>query len=67
MAAALQRHEPAGVVGGRAWRPQRLGRVVDAYRCTTIDEDRIYHEVQAAGEAIVARTGLPVKSRWPVV
>ena len=39
----------------------------DAYRCTTIDEDRIYHEVQAAGEAIVARTGLPVKSRWPVV
>jgi cytosine/adenosine deaminase-related metal-dependent hydrolase len=42
-------------------------RVVDAYRCTTIDEDRIYHEVQAAGEAIVARTGLPVKSRWPVV
>ena len=42
-------------------------RVIDDYRCTTIDEDRIYAEVQAAGEAIVARSGLPVKSRWPVV
>jgi len=42
-------------------------RVVENYRCTTIDEDRIYDEVQAAGEAIVARSGLPVKSRWPVV
>ena len=42
-------------------------RVVDNYRCTTIDEDRIYAEVQTAGEAIVARSGLPIKSRWPVV
>ncbi len=42
-------------------------RVVENYRCTRIDEDRIYAEVQAAGEAIVARAGLPVKSRWPMV
>lgn len=42
-------------------------RVIDNYRCATIDEDRIYAEVQAAGEAIVARSGLPIKSRWPVV
>ena len=42
-------------------------RVIDDYRCTTLDEDRIYAEVQTAGEAIVARSGLPVKSRWPVV
>jgi cytosine/adenosine deaminase-related metal-dependent hydrolase len=42
-------------------------RVVDNYRCTTIDEDKIYAEVQAAGEAIIARSGLPIKSRWPVV
>jgi cytosine/adenosine deaminase-related metal-dependent hydrolase len=42
-------------------------RVVDNYRCNTIDEERIYAEVQAAGEAIVARSGLPVKSRWPVL
>lgn len=42
-------------------------RLVDDYRCTTVDEDRIYAEVQKAGEAIVARSGLPIKSRWPVV
>jgi 5-methylthioadenosine/S-adenosylhomocysteine deaminase len=42
-------------------------RVVDNYRCTTIDEERIYAQVQAAGEAIVTRAGLPIKSRWPVV
>ena len=42
-------------------------RVVENYRCTTIDEERIYAEVQAAGEKIVARAGLSVKSRWPVV
>jgi cytosine/adenosine deaminase-related metal-dependent hydrolase len=42
-------------------------RVVDDYRCVTIDEDSIYEEVQAAGEALVARSGLPVKSRWPIV
>ncbi|MDB5395853.1 MAG: putative hydrolase [Rhodospirillales bacterium] len=42
-------------------------RIIDDYRCTTIDEDRIYAEVQSAGEAIVARSGLPIKSRWPVV
>jgi cytosine/adenosine deaminase-related metal-dependent hydrolase len=42
-------------------------RVIEDYRCTTIDEDRIYAEAQAAGEAIVARSGLPVKSRWPIV
>ena len=42
-------------------------RVIDNYRCTTIDEERIYAQVQAAGEAIIARSGLPIKSRWPVV
>jgi cytosine/adenosine deaminase-related metal-dependent hydrolase len=42
-------------------------RVVDNYRCTTIDEDRIYEDVQAAGEALVARSGLPIKHRWPIV
>ncbi len=42
-------------------------RVVDNYRCTTIDEDRFYDEVQRAGEAIVARSGLPDKAKWPRV
>jgi hypothetical protein len=42
-------------------------RVVKDYHCTTIDEDRLYAQAQTAGEAIVARSGLPIKSRWPVV
>jgi len=42
-------------------------RVVDDYRCTTIDEEKILAEAQIAGEAIVARAGLPIKSRWPIV
>ncbi len=42
-------------------------RVVDDYRCTTIDEDRLLAEAQLAGEAIVARSGLPRRNRWPVV
>jgi cytosine/adenosine deaminase-related metal-dependent hydrolase len=41
-------------------------RVVDNYRCTTIDEDRLYAESQRAGEQIVARSGLPTISRWPL-
>ena len=41
-------------------------RVVDNYRCTTIDEDALYAEVQAAGEAVIARSGLPSLCDWPV-
>ena len=40
-------------------------KVVDNYRLTTIDEDRLYREAQQAGEAICKRTGLPDKSKWP--
>ncbi|HLG86641.1 MAG TPA: amidohydrolase family protein [Alphaproteobacteria bacterium] len=42
-------------------------RVIDNYRCTTVDEDRLFAEAQAAGEKIVERAGLSVKSRWPVI
>jgi 5-methylthioadenosine/S-adenosylhomocysteine deaminase len=42
-------------------------KVVDAYRCTTIDEDALYAAAQAAGEAITARSGLPNRAKWPVV
>jgi 5-methylthioadenosine/S-adenosylhomocysteine deaminase len=42
-------------------------RVVDDYRCTTIDEQRLYAEAQRAGEAIVKRSGLPNKAKWPTV
>lgn len=38
--------------------------VVENYRLTTIDEDRLYEEVQQRAEALVARTGLPDRSKW---
>jgi 5-methylthioadenosine/S-adenosylhomocysteine deaminase len=44
-------------VGGR--------KIVDAYRLTTVDEHALYRRAQAAGEAIVARTGLPDRAKWP--
>jgi len=42
-------------------------KVVDDYRCTTVDEGAIYAAAQAAGEAITARSGLPNKMKWPVL
>ena len=42
-------------------------RVVENYRCTLIDEDRLYAEAQAAALSITGRSGLPNLSPWPVV
>ncbi len=42
-------------------------RVVADYRCTTVDEARLFAEAQIAGEAYVGRSGLPRVSAWPVV
>ena len=42
-------------------------RVVDDYRATLIDEDDLLARAQVAGEAIVARSGLPLRQPWPVV
>lgn len=42
-------------------------KVVDNYRCTTVDEERLYAAAQTAGEAIVVRSGLPNKMPWPLV
>lgn len=42
-------------------------RVVDTYRCTTIDEDEILAQVEAAAPAVLARAGRTVPSRWPVL
>jgi cytosine/adenosine deaminase-related metal-dependent hydrolase len=42
-------------------------KVVDHYRCTTIDEERLYAAVQAAGEQIAVRSGLPNKMPWPLI
>lgn len=41
-------------------------RVVDSYRCTTIDEERLLAEAQIAADAVIARSGLPRLSHWPV-
>jgi len=40
-------------------------KVVDAGRMTTIDEEALYADAQRAGEAIVTRSGLPDKAKWP--
>jgi cytosine/adenosine deaminase-related metal-dependent hydrolase len=42
-------------------------RVVDNYRCTTIDEDRLYADAQQAAESITRRSGLPAVYEWPVI
>lgn len=42
-------------------------RLIDNYRSTTLDEERLYAEAQAAGEAIVLRSGLPRVNPWPVI
>jgi cytosine/adenosine deaminase-related metal-dependent hydrolase len=42
-------------------------RVIENYRSTTIDEEKLYADAQAAGEAIVRRSGLPAVSPWPVI
>ncbi|MCE7798016.1 amidohydrolase family protein [Sphingobium sufflavum] len=41
-------------------------RVVDNYRSTLIDEEKLYAEVEAAGAAVLARAGMKVPSLWPV-
>jgi hypothetical protein len=41
-------------------------RVVEDYRCTTIDEAALYEEIQQAAEAYVRRSGLPPVVPWPL-
>lgn len=40
-------------------------KVVDAYRLTTVDEERLYSEAQVAGERIITRSGLVRRPAWP--
>ncbi len=42
-------------------------RVVENYRCTLVDEARLYAEAQEAAVSITKRSGLPRLSPWPVV
>lgn len=46
-------------VGGR--------RVVEDYRCTTIDEDDLLRRAQIAGDGIRQRSGLPDRAKWPTI
>lgn len=42
--------------------------VVDAYRQSFVDEERLYLRVQEIGEQLLARTGVTLpRSRWPIV
>jgi cytosine/adenosine deaminase-related metal-dependent hydrolase len=42
--------------------------VVDAYRQSFVEEDRLFARVQEIGERLLARTGVTLPgSRWPVV
>jgi 5-methylthioadenosine/S-adenosylhomocysteine deaminase len=42
--------------------------VVDAYRQSFVDEGRLFAQVQAVGERLLARTGVALpRSRWPIV
>lgn len=42
-------------------------RVVDNYRSTLIDEERLLAEVQSAGAALIERGGHSVPCEWPVI
>jgi cytosine/adenosine deaminase-related metal-dependent hydrolase len=42
-------------------------KVVDNYRLTTVDEIALYQRAQTAGEAIIARVGLPDRRVWPTL
>jgi cytosine/adenosine deaminase-related metal-dependent hydrolase len=42
-------------------------KVVEDYRLTTLDEADLYRRAQTAAEAIVARSGLPLRTQWAVV
>jgi cytosine/adenosine deaminase-related metal-dependent hydrolase len=41
-------------------------QVIDAGRATLFDEERLLAEARAAGAALIARTGLPSVTQWPV-
>lgn len=42
-------------------------RVIDNYRSTTIDEERLYADVEQAAADVVQRSGLEDKQVWPIL
>jgi 5-methylthioadenosine/S-adenosylhomocysteine deaminase len=41
-------------------------RVVDTYRSTLIDEEKLYAEIEVAAPQVLARAKIGVPSLWPV-
>ena len=41
--------------------------VVENYRCITLDEERLWADVQSMGEAVAGRSGLPDKAKYPTL
>jgi cytosine/adenosine deaminase-related metal-dependent hydrolase len=41
-------------------------QVIDGGRATLIDEDKLLADARQAGAALIARTGLPTLTQWPV-
>ncbi len=42
-------------------------QVLDAGRSTTMDEEKLLADARQAGLALIARTGLPNRTAWPVI
>lgn len=42
-------------------------RVIENYRSTIVDEERMFTQVEEAGTALLARAAKPVHSLWPVL
>ena len=42
-------------------------QVIDAGRATLIDEDKLLADARQAGAALIARTGLPNQTPWPIL
>jgi hypothetical protein len=40
---------------------------VAAGRSTTIDEEALLAQAQEAAQAVVARSGLPLRMNWPLI
>jgi 5-methylthioadenosine/S-adenosylhomocysteine deaminase len=42
-------------------------QVIDDGHATLIDEDKLLADARQAGAALIARTGLPIQTPWPVL
>lgn len=42
-------------------------RVVDDYRCTSLDEPELYRRAQIAARELLKRSGVPARCAWPVI